>query len=39
VNFENDLIAKHVERFLQAGDMAIPESKINIAFLKKDGYI
>jgi len=39
VNLENDPIAKYVERFLQAGDIEIPESKINIEFLKKHGYI
>jgi len=39
VNLENDPIAKYVERFLQADDLARPESKINLEFLKKHGYI
>jgi riboflavin synthase len=39
VNLENDPIAKYVERFLQADDPARPESKINLEFLKKHGYL
>jgi riboflavin synthase len=39
VNLENDPIAKYVERFLQPGDIAKPESRINIEFLKKHGYL
>lgn len=39
VNLENDPIAKYVERFLQAEDLTKSESKINIEFLKKHGYL
>lgn len=39
VNLENDPIAKYVERFLQAEEPTQPESKINIDFLKKHGYL
>lgn len=39
VNLENDPIAKYVERFLQADNLTQPESKINLAFLKKHGYL
>jgi len=39
VNLENDPIGKYVERFLQADNLSSPESKINIEFLKKHGYL
>jgi riboflavin synthase len=39
VNIENDPIAKYVERFLQAGDVAQPQVRINIEYLKKHGYL
>ena len=39
MNLKDDSIDKYVEGFLQAGDIAIPETKINLEFLKKHGYI